>query len=98
MSLLLNKRNRDESPNEYNNININSENNFQIKNTKNYLDYINNNNDNISEDNASNNIKDLELFQQMFNSINSRKEDINQNNIIMSPLFRSSLFLAQFKN
>lgn len=92
MSLLLNKRNRDESPNEYNNININSENNFQIKNTKNYLDYINNNNDNISEDNASNNIKDLELFQQMFNSINSRKEDINQNNIIMSPLFRSSLF------
>lgn len=97
MSLLLNKRNRDESPNEYNNININSENNFQIKNTKNYLDYINNNNDNISEDNASNNIKDLELFQQMFNSINSRKEDINQNNIIMSPLFRSSLFFGSIQ-
>ena len=68
MSLLLNKRNRDESPNEYNNININSENNFQIKNTKNYFDYINNN-DNTSEEIASNNIKDIELFQQMFNSI-----------------------------
>ena len=94
MSLLLNKRNRDESPNEYNN--INSDNNFQIKNTKNYFDCINNN-DNTSEDNASNNIKELELFQQMFNSINSRKEDINQNNIIMSPLFRSSLFFGSIQ-
>ena len=96
MSLLLNKRKRDESPKEYNN--INSDNNPQFNQSKNYFDFLNNN-DNILEENNSNNNKNnaYDLFQQMFISINSKKEDINQNNIIMSPLFRSSLFFGSFQ-
>ena len=94
MSLLHNKRKRDESSNESNT--IFKDNNLQFKNC---LDIMNNN-ENILQDNNSSNINknnNYDIFQKMFVSINSRKDDINPNNIVMSPLFRSSLFFNSFQ-
>ena len=95
MSFLHNKRKRDESSNESNT--IFKDNNLQFKNS---LDIMNNN-ENLSQDNNnSSNINknnNYDIFQKMFVSINSRKDDINPNNIIMSPLFRSSLFFNSFQ-
>ena len=95
MSFLHNKRKRDESSNESNT--IFKDNNIQFKNS---LDIMNNN-ENISQDNNNssniNNNNNYDIFQKMFVSINSRKDDINPNNIIMSPLFSSSLFFNSFQ-
>ena len=95
MSLLNNKRKRNDFFN-YSDSTLFKDNYLQFKNG---LDIISNNEnvleDNISYNNNKNNTYDL--FQKMFKSINSRTEAINQNNIIMSPLFRSSLFFGSFK-
>ena len=94
MSLLNNKRKRNDFSN-YSDATLFKDNFLQFKNG---LDIINNN-ENILEDNICNNNKNnaYDLFQKMFKSINSRTEAINQNNIIMSPLFRSSLFFGSFQ-
>ena len=94
MSLLQNKRKREESFNESNT--TFKDNNLQYKNG---LDIMNNNENILQENINSSNINknnNCDIFQKMFVSINSRKDDINQNNIIMSPLFRSSLFFNSF--
>ena len=97
MSLLQNKRNRDDSLNDSNS--TLKENIFQINQFKNCFDIIKNN-ENILEEMYSNNINNNtnDIFQKMFKSINSRKDDYAQNNIIMSPLMRSNLFIDSFKN
>ena len=91
MSLLNSKRNRDESSNKSNT--LIKDNSLQFSQFKN--DFSNINNENILDDNMSNN--NYDLFQKIFNSVNSRKESINQNNIIMSPIFRSSVFLGSIQ-
>ena len=98
MSLLKNKRNRDDSLNDSNS--TLKENIFQMNQFKNCFDIIKNN-ENILEEMYSNNINKNntnDIFQKMFRSINSRKDDYAQNNLIMSPLIRSSLFIDSFKN
>ena len=96
MSLLHNKRKRNDSSN-YSSTTLFKDNLLHFKNG---LDNINNN-ENILGDNISNNNinknNSYDLFQKLFNSINSRTEAINQNNIIMSPLFRSSIFFGSFQ-
>ena len=91
MSLLHNKRNREESIN-----NSNSalrENSIYLNQFKNCFDIMKNNemklDENFLYNNKNNNIYDS--FQKLFKSINSRKDDIIQNNLIMSPLLRSNL-------
>ena len=91
MSLLNSKRNRDESSNKSNT--LIKDNSLEFSQFKN--DFSNINNENILDDNMSNN--NYDLFQKIFNSVNSRKESINQNNIIMSPIFRSSVFLGSIQ-
>ena len=99
MSFLLNKRKRDESSNE----SLSLPNNDTSKN-----DQENNNNININipeeeilieENNIDNPQKNannkIDPFQMMFQSINSRKEDPN-NNMILSPLC-SNVFFGSFK-
>ena len=98
MSLLNSKRNRDDSSNKSNN--LIKDNSLQFSLFKNDFNIINN--ENILEENTSNNINknnnnNNDLFQKLFNSVNSRKDSFNKNNIIMSPLFRSSLFLGSFQ-
>ena len=94
MSLLLNKRKRDESMNDSN----------SLRNEDTSKIHQENNNINIPEDllieennidNAQKNNK-LDAFQMMFQSRNSRKEDPNNNNMIFSPLC-SNLFFGSFQ-
>ena len=101
MSFLLNKRKRDESSNE----SISLPNNDTVKNDQ------ENNNNNVSMqeeellieennnimniDNPQKNNNKLDAFQMMFQSINSRKDDQN-NNMVLSPLC-SNLFFGSFK-
>ena len=94
MSLLLNKRKRDESMNDSN----------SLRNEDTSKIHQENNNINIPEDllieennidNAHKNNK-LDAFQMMFQSRNSRKEDPNNNNMIFSPLC-SNLFFGSFQ-
>ena len=101
MSFLLNKRKRDESSNE----SISLPNNDTAKNDQ------ENNNNNVSMqeeellieennnimniDNPQKNNNKLDAFQMMFQSINSRKDDQN-NNMVLSPLC-SNLFFGSFK-
>ena len=93
MSLLLNKRKREESLNDSNYIlNDNaSKNNLENNITNNQEDLLeeNNNLDNTIKNNKN------DAFQIMFRSINSRKDDIN-NNMILSPLC-SNLFFNSFQ-
>ena len=86
MSLLLNKRKRDESQNDSN----------SLRNEDTSRNYQENNNNNIPEDllledNRQKNNNKLDAFQMMFQSINSRKEDQN-NNMILSPLCSNIFF------
>ena len=94
MSLLLNKRKRDESMNDSN----------SLRNEDTSKIHQENNNINIPEDllieennidNAQKNNK-LDAFQMIFQSRNSRKEDPNNNNMIFSPLC-SNLFFGSFQ-
>ena len=94
MNFLLNKRKREESNNQINN----------LPNEETSKNYPENNNSNIPEDllieennfdNTQKNNK-LDAFQAMFQSINSRKEDPNNNNMILSPLC-SNLFFGSFQ-
>ena len=97
MSLLQNKRNRDDSPNDSDS--TLKENIFQTFQFKNCFDIVKNN-ENILEEMYSNNINKNntnDIFQKMFKSINSRKDTHVKNNIIMSPLICSSLFIDSFK-
>ena len=91
MSLLHNKRNREESINDSNS--AFRENSIYLNQFKNCFDIMKNNEMKLDENslynNKNNNIYDS--FQKLFKSINSRKDDIIQNNIIMSPLLRSNL-------
>ena len=101
MSFLLNKRKRDESSNE----SLSLPNNDTSKNDQ-ENNNVNNININLPEDeilieenNMDNTQKNpnnkLDPFQMMFQSINSRKEDQN-NNMILSPLC-SNVFFGSFK-
>ena len=93
MSLLLNKRKRDEVMNDSN----------SLRNDDTSKNFNENNNMNIPEDllieennleKEKNNNK-LDAFQMMFQSINSRKDELN-NNMILSPLC-SNLFFGSFQ-
>ena len=94
MSLLLNKRKRNESANDSN----------SLRNEDTSKNIQENNNMNIPEDllleennfNNPNKKTKLDAFQMMFQSINSRKEDQNNNNMILSPLC-SNLFFGSFQ-
>ena len=79
MSLLQNKRNREESINDFD-----IKKNSQMK---------------LDENSSCNNkINNINSFQKSFKSINSRKDDIFQNNRIISPLLRSNLqFLSYLR-
>ena len=97
MSLLHNKRNRDESLNDSNS--TFKENTYLLNKFNNCFDIMRNN-EILLEENSSNNINKnntYDIFQKMFPSINSRKNDIFQNNIIMSPLIRSNIFIDSFQ-
>ena len=94
MSLLLNKRKREESVNDSN----------SLRNEDTSKIHQENNNINIPEDllieenNIDNTQKNnkLDAFQMMFQSRNSRKDDPNNNNMIFSPLC-SNLFFGSFQ-
>ena len=94
MSLLLNKRKRDEDINDPNSLrNDDTSKNFNENNNMNIPEDL------LMEDNnmdkEKNNNK-LDAFQMMFQSINSRKDELNNNNMILSPLC-SNLFIGSFQ-
>ena len=99
MSFLLNKRKRDDSSNE----SLSLPNNDTSKNNQENNNNININipeEENLIEENNIENTKNnannkIDPFQMMFQSINSRKEDQN-NNMILSPLC-SNVFFGSFK-
>ena len=99
MSFLLNKRKRDDSSNE----SLSLPNNDTSKNNQENNNNININilqDENLIEENNIENTKNnannkIDPFQMMFQSINSRKEDQN-NNMILSPLC-SNVFFGSFK-
>ena len=94
MSLLLNKRKRDEVMNDSN----------SLRNDDTSKNFNENNNMNIPEDllieennlDKEKNNNKLDAFQMMFQSINSRKDELNNNNMILSPLC-SNLFFGSFQ-
>ena len=94
MSLLLNKRKRDEDINDPN----------SLRNDDTSKNFNENNNMNIPEDllieennmDKEKNNNKLDAFQMMFQSINSRKDELNNNNMILSPLC-SNLFIGSFQ-
>ena len=87
MSLLLNKRKREESP-----INSKTITNYNLYQSDNKIE-------NVYDENAYNkNNNNKDIFPQMFNSMNSRKDDeTNPNNIIMSPISNSKIFYGSFQ-
>ena len=95
MSFLLNKRKRDDSSNDFNSLpNVDTSKNYQENNNINIPEELlieENNNNNI--DNIQKNENKLDPFQVMFQSINSRKDDQNNNNMILSPLCSNESFL-----
>ena len=100
MSFLLNKRKRDDSSNESLSLpNNDTSKNYQENNDNNEInmqeeEILNEENVNMNIDNSQKNNNKLDAFQMMFQSINSRKED--QNNNILSPLC-SNLFFGSFQ-
>ena len=92
MSLLLNKRKRDEPSNDSNLIpNDNtSKNNIENISSNNQEELLEENNLDIIQKNSK-----YDAFQMMFRSINSRQDDINKN-MILSPLC-SNLFFGSFQ-
>ena len=92
MSLLLNKRKRDETSNDSNLIpNDNtSKNNQENISSNNQEELLEENNLDIIQKNSK-----YDAFQMMFRSINSRQDDINKN-MILSPLC-SNLFFGSFQ-
>ena len=101
MSFLLNKRKRDDSSNESLSLpNNDTSKNYQENNNNNEINMqeeviLNEENANMNIDNSQKNNNKLDAFQIMFQSINSRKEDQN-NNMILSPLC-SNLFFESFQ-
>ena len=101
MSFLLNKRKRDDSSNESLSLpNNDTSKNYQENNNNNEInmqeeEILNEENVNMNIDNSQKNNNKLDAFQMMFQSINSRKEDQN-NNMILSPLC-SNLFFGSFQ-
>ena len=98
MSFLLNKRKRDDSSNDFNSLpNVDTSKNYQENNNINIPEELlieENNNNNI--DNIQKNENKLDPFQVMFQSINSRKDEQNNNNMILSPLC-SNLFFGSIQ-
>ena len=96
MSLLHNKRNREEIINDSNS--PFNENNQYLNQFKNCFDIMKNNEIKLDENSIYNNNKNniYDGFQKLFKSINSRKDDLIQNNIIMSPLLRSNLKIHSY--
>ena len=91
MSLLHNKRNRDESINDSSTF---KENALYLNQFKNCFDIMKNNEMKLEDNSIYNNKNNVyDSFQKIFKSITSRKDDNNQNNIIMSPLLRSNIKL-----
>ena len=101
MSFLLNKRKRDDSSNESLSLpNNDTSKNYQENNNNNEInmqeeEILNEENANMNIDNSQKNNNKLDAFQMMFQSINSRKEDQN-NNMVLSPLC-SNLFFGSFQ-
>ena len=102
MSFLLNKWKRDDSSNDSLSLpNNDTSKNYQENNNNNEINNIqeeellNEENVNMNIDNSQKNNNKLDAFQIMFQSINSRKEDQN-NNMILSPLC-SNLFFGSFQ-
>jgi len=94
MSLLLNKRKRDEDINDPNSLrNDDTSKNFNENNNMNIPEDLLMEDNNL--DKEKNNNK-LDAFQMMFQSINSRKDELNNNNMILSPLC-SNLFFGSFQ-
>ena len=94
MSLLLNKRKRDEDINDPNSLrNDDTSKNFNENNNMNIPEDLLMEDNNL--DKEKNNNK-LDAFQMMFQSINSRKDELNNNNMILSPLC-SNLFIGSFQ-